>query len=293
MAGRGHMTLRSRVGQALAFAVILSVGCATATRPQPAAGPSAGEHHPGKFVWFDLLTDDAPKAKAFYSAMFGWQFEPWPGFDRYSLIKSGGETIGGILTLKPHAGEKISQWVGYVSVDDVDAAVGQFEAKGGKLYRGPLDIPGRGRAALVADPQGGFVALLRSEKGDPPDGREPALNRWMWVDYVANDPARASAFYSEIFGYKAEVTDKVGNREYYLFKQGERLRAGMFQNPWPNVRPNWLPYVRVSDPAGLVEKTKQLGGTVVVEPRSDLRNGTTAVVLDPTGAGVVLQQFSF
>jgi uncharacterized protein len=277
----------------LGVAAVLSIACASTTGPQPAGVPVAGEHHAGKFVWFDLLTDDAAAAKTFYAAMFGWQYEPWPGFDRYAFIKSGDETIGGILTLKPHEGQKISQWFGYVSVDDVDAAVGQFEARGGKLWRGPVDIPGRGRAALVADPQGGFVALLRSEKGDPPDGRQPAMNRWMWVDYVANDTVQASAFYAELFGYKAEVAERVGNREYYLFKQGDRLRAGMFKNPWPKVRPNWLPYIRVADPAELVEKTRQLGGIVVVEPRADLRNGSTAVVLDPTGAGVVLQKFSY
>ena len=59
------------------------------------------------------------------------------------------------------------------------------------------------------------------------------------------------------------------------------------------MRPVWLPSVLVSDPAALAAKAKMLGGSVVLEPRPDIRKGSVAVVADPSGAIVALQKFPF
>ena len=32
------------------------------------------ESHPGKFIWRDLMTDDIPAVKKFYSELFGWTY---------------------------------------------------------------------------------------------------------------------------------------------------------------------------------------------------------------------------
>ena len=41
------------------------------------------------------------------------------------------------------------------------------------------------------------------------------------------------------------------------------------------------------------EKAKALGGRVVLAPRADIRNGSLAIVVDPTGAALALQKFPF
>ena len=79
--------------------------------------------------------------------------------------------------------------------------------------------------------------MLRSTHGDPPDGRLPVENRFMWIDYVANDPERAFAFFGDVFGWSHELHGEVGERQYYVFSDGGHPRAGLFRNPWPNVRP--------------------------------------------------------
>jgi predicted enzyme related to lactoylglutathione lyase len=50
--------------------------------------------------------------------------------------------------------------------------------------------------------------------------------------------------------------------------------------------------VRVDDPAALAERVTELGGSVVIAPRPDVRDGTLALVLDPSGAPVALQKWS-
>ena len=50
-------------------------------------------------------------------------------------------------------------WTGYVAVADVDASVAQAVTLGGQVCMPPMDIPGVGGFAVVADPQGAVVAL--------------------------------------------------------------------------------------------------------------------------------------
>jgi predicted enzyme related to lactoylglutathione lyase len=270
-------------------------GCAPSAGRVPPVTPETTEINiPGKFVWFDLLTDDLSDARRFYGELFGWTFEPVPGVDNYVVIRAAGRPIAGILEIEPRDDHGTAQWLAYVSVEDVDDAVGEFTARGGALHRGPLDIPGRGRAALVSDAQGGYLALLRSSTGDPPDdGDEPGETEFMWIDYVADDADGAAEFYAEVFGWSHRVADSKGERDYVVFSRAQTPRAGMFENPWPNVRPNWLPYVRIGDARAAADRVAELGGSIIVEPRADLRGGSVAVVLDPSGAGLVLQKYPF
>ena len=70
--------------------------------------------------------------------------------------------------------------MGYVWVEDVDAAVTRLTAAGGKVYKPSSDIPGVGRFAVVADPTAGVHAVPRrrreSAAAPPPD--TPGLVGW-------------------------------------------------------------------------------------------------------------------
>ena len=65
----------------------------------------------------------------------------------------------------------------------------------------------------------------------------------------------------------------------------------MLRIPWDNVRPNWLPYVKVADPAAVVKKAEALGGEVIVSPSANIRNGSVGLIADPTGGVVAVQKW--
>jgi uncharacterized protein len=57
-------------------------------------------------------------------------------------------------------------WFGYIGVDDVDAYAGRVVEAGGKVHRGPHDIPGVGRFAVAADPHGATFILFTPNRGE-------------------------------------------------------------------------------------------------------------------------------
>jgi predicted enzyme related to lactoylglutathione lyase len=135
------------------------------------------------------------------------------------------------------------------------------------------------------------VAFLRSTTGDPPE-RPAGIGDWLWTELWTSDIADAGRFYGDLIGYELDQEVILDDIEYTIFTRGEVPRAGLVTAPIDEVRANWLPYVRVEDSAGLAARTDDLGGKVLLAPDPDLRDGTVAVVIDPSGAALALQEWS-
>jgi predicted enzyme related to lactoylglutathione lyase len=180
------------------LALAALTACSSKLPVVPPVSPTAtGTHHVGKFVWYDLITHDVDAAERFYGALLGWEFHDADGDRRYITILHQGRAIGGMAQVKREAEEaNVTQWVSWLSVADVDDATAAAAAAGATVLREPRDIPERGRFALVSDPQGAIVALLRSGTGDPPDADDVAANEWLWTELWTHDVADAFAFYS-------------------------------------------------------------------------------------------------
>ncbi len=285
--------MRSSVIILVSAGLLVSTACAS--RSTTAAGVTGTAPVPtaGKFVWYDLSTDDLPAAQRFYGGLLGWEFGEATGLSgRYIVASHAGRAVGGLVAVEPVAGQEVSQWVAYASVPSVDAAVAAFEKAGGRTLIAPVDIPSAGRAAIVVDPQGAVLGLARLTGGDPADPPAPEEGTFFWMEYLARDPVAAASFYTSTFGYQGEVTDRQGPNAYVVLSLG-RPRAGILQSPQPDIRPVWLPSVLVSDPAALAARATSLGGTVLLAPNPDIRNGSLAVVADPSGAIVALQKYPF
>lgn len=288
---------RRWVGEVLALlgvvgAIALS-GCGGTGVVVPPVTPVATDtYHTGKFVWYDLLTSDVPATERFYRELFGWDFVEDDADSTYLVITSEGKAIGGVADIaRMKMQVNASQWVGWISVPNVDAAVLEIQDLGGVVHSGPDDLPDRGRAAIVGDPQGAVFAILTSNTGDPEDA-EPAENQWLWRELLTTDVDGALAFYAQLFDYERETFDAGIQLDYQLLSRDGRRRAGVFENPFEGVRSHWLPYVRVSDPTALIRRVESLGGHVVVAPSADIRDGTVAVIVDPSGAALAIQKWS-
>lgn len=105
--------------------------------------------------WFEVLTTDTDRAKAFYTALFGWTAEAMPMGDvAYTVFNLDGAPVAGMMAITPEMGSFPPFWGTYFTVDDVDATAKQALALGARQLLPPTDIPGVGRFCLLASPQG-------------------------------------------------------------------------------------------------------------------------------------------
>ncbi len=116
---------------------------------------------PGAFSWSELMTKDPQAAAGFYAALFGWTIEVMDmPTGPYRVVKAGGTPVGGIMGMPPGNGTMAPNWCPYVTVGDVDATVSHAASLGGMVLHPPTDIPGVGRFAVIADPQGAPLNVM-------------------------------------------------------------------------------------------------------------------------------------
>ena len=233
---------------------------------------------PGKFVWFELVTPDVRAARAFYAQVFGWRAEPCANAGpAYEMLYAGDVMVGGLA-----AGPR-PDWGGCVSVRDVDAAVRTAQARGGRVLEAPTDLPGVGRMARVADPQGSALTLLARTEDDPPDGDVPQ-GHFLWNELHTPAADAALAFWEAVVGYTHRSFD-MGPAGAYHVLQGEGVgRGGVTDHLPPGAPPHWLAYVRVQDADATLARAQAAGGKVLWGPIDIPNAGRGGGFADPTGA---------
>lgn len=245
---------------------------------------------PGKFVWFELVARDPKRAQAFYGEVFGWKVQPFPmGPATYEMIWAGDTPdtmIGGYAA--PSTDRQPSHWLSYVSVTDVDAAARVAGTSGGKVVAPPRELPGVGRSARIADPQGAELSLFRNSTGDPPDGPAP-VGRFFWNELHTTDPDTALAFYEKVVGYSHRSADMGGGGTYHLLSASGTDRAGVTAQD-AGVAPHWLPYVHVEDVDATLARARRLGATLSVDPADIPGIGRFGVLVDPVGASLAVMK---
>jgi predicted enzyme related to lactoylglutathione lyase len=224
--------------------VLAATACASGGRGHipPLTLEPTGTYTVGRFVWYDLLSDDVPAVKQFYGTLFGWEFEGDYGDEGdFTLITHHGQPIGGIVYAEPlEDGVSRSRWIPSLSVADVDQAVDQVRQSGGTVYFQPEDVPDRGRISVVGDPQGAIVAFVRTTSGDPVEV-DPPRGGWLWTELWTRDVEAAVEFYRSLVGYEYEIIAHAVLGDYGVLKRDGDARAGVRKIPWEDVMPNWLP----------------------------------------------------
>lgn len=225
----------------------------------------------GRFVWFDLMTPDLAAARAFYGALFGWQFRDHDG--HYSLIfDDEGRGLGGAMQTEE---DQPPTWLPYVSTDDAGATAAAIQAGGGQIFVDKT-APGVGRFLIFSDPDGALAATIQLEDERVPYPREKNAAHLCWSELHAPDPQRAFAFYASLFGW----TPEAWGSDYLLITQEH---AGGVLKAQPGNPPMWLVYVNSLDTDATAAKVLALGGKVYAEPMDMPGVGRFAVFGDPTG----------
>jgi len=109
-----------------------------------------------------------------------------------------------------------------------------------------------------------------------------------WVDLGTADIAKASEFYSGLFGWTVQQGPPESGG-YAIAELRGRPVAGLGpqQNPGP---PVWSTYVNVDDADKVVAKVGDAGGMVFVAPMDVMEVGRMAVFADPAGAVIGVWQ---
>jgi predicted enzyme related to lactoylglutathione lyase len=267
------------------------LSCTTTQGPDLTGMSFSDEPLIGKAIWHDLVTEDPQAAKRFYEGLFGWSFQNATGSSghAYSVARSGSVWVAGIIAVDPSTdGTTVSRWLPYVSVADVDRSVEASVSAGGTVAATPRNVP-LGRVAAIIDREGAVIGLARSNIGDPDDSTTaPAPGRVIWNELLSNNATAATDFYRRVIGVDARTIERRGG-EYRLLGNNGIDRAGILNNPVEGWTPIWLTYFGVKDAAAAAARAVELGGQILVPVSPEVREGTMAVVKDPTGVLLVLQ----
>lgn len=261
----------------------------------------------GNWIWYELMTGDANGAKAFYDKVVGWNIQTThgggadgnaPGETPYGFISNpDGSMTGGVLHLSDDMVKQGARpcWMGYIAVDDTDAALKAIQAAGGKTVMPPRDVEMAGRIAMVADPSGAPFYIMTPK---PMPGMEDAQSTAFsptkngscsWNELAATGQKQALDFYTGLFGWDLGDALDMGPMGTYqlLDKDGTQIGAVM-EKPEQMPVSLWTYYFRVPDMDAAKAAITANGGTVTLD-LTEVPGGEWVLNgIDPQGAHFAL-----
>jgi predicted enzyme related to lactoylglutathione lyase len=245
----------------------------------------------GRFVWYELHTTDVKGAAAFYTDVVGWGTRDvsMPGRG-YNIFTVGTAPVSGLMTLSDEARQRgaIPSWIGYVGVNDVDAATELTKKLGGAVQLEPTDVANFSRFSVITDPQAAMLALIKlqnPEQEQAADFGQPGHVGWR--ELLAADWEKAMAFYGALFDWGKGNAETGPMGTYQLFSVAGHNIGGIFNKPAMVPVPFWLYYFDVADIDVAAERVKAAGGAVVEGP-SPVPGGWVLRATDPQGATFAL-----
>jgi predicted enzyme related to lactoylglutathione lyase len=240
----------------------------------------------GGFVWYELMSNDVAASETFNSQVVGWNAADsgMPGM-RYTLFKVGERPVAGVMDMPPQAAPG---WVGHILTSDVDATVERVKQAGGNMHKPPADIPGVGRFAVVADPQGASFMLFSAEGTPAPDLAPGTPGAIGWHELHTRHWREAFAFYQGLFGWQAsDAVDMGPMGTYQTFTTGSNGGGGVYDDA-AAAHPYWLYYVNVDDIDAAVHRVGQAGGTLRQAPQQVPGGSWIVQGTDPQGGHFAL-----
>jgi predicted enzyme related to lactoylglutathione lyase len=241
----------------------------------------------GRFLWYELMTTELEAALGFYAEVIGWAATPSgrPGED-YRILSMQGLAVGGALTAPQDVSPK---WLPYVSVPDVEACLAAVIAAGGLVHRPAMDLPGVGRIAMLADPQGALLYVMR------PEGASEATAFAMgkpghggWNELHARDWEAVFPLYQHLFGWEKSTPMEMGEMGTYQIFSADGAQIGaMFNNPQASP-PHWLPYFNVADITAAEARLLRAGGENLMGPHPVPGDVWIIQARDPQGAAFAM-----
>ena len=130
-------------------------------------------------VHFEIPADDVDRAKKFYSELFGWKMEKWPGTDSKDISSSSSNMEYWIISTTDSKGNKASIGGGmmkrqeqqqhhhehitnFIDVNSVDEYSSKIQKLGGKVVVSKMAVPGMGYFAVCHDTENNSFGIWES-----------------------------------------------------------------------------------------------------------------------------------
>jgi predicted enzyme related to lactoylglutathione lyase len=265
--------------------------------------------------WIDTSQPDPEAAVAFYSGLFGWEFENVmpPGSEgKYFTARLHGGDVAAVGSI-PAAAPPMAMWNTYIWVDSADETAARVRDAGGSVVMEPFDVMDAGRMAVFTDPEGAAFCVwqAKNHKGAQVVNEAGALN---FNGLGSRDVDGAKSFYGSVFGWTTLDMDggaamwTLPGYGDYLERDNPDLRKYMAEagapagfedavatiNPIPDDEPDvpahWSVTFAVDDADATAAKAAELGGTVIVPP-FDAPWVRMTVIADPQGATFIAAKF--
>jgi predicted enzyme related to lactoylglutathione lyase len=242
---------------------------------------------PGTPCWVELSSPELDDSIGFYGALFGWDVPESENAEQtggYRLAQLGGSPTAGMMP-QMQEGQPVA-WTTYISVDDAEDIAAAVKDAGGNVIVEPFEVLDLGKMAVFADPNGAVFGVW--EPGTFAGAgivNEPGAISWNELN--TRDLAGAKSFYGALFDWGFEDIEMEDAGTYTSFKLGDRMVGGILdlnERGVPDeVPPHWQVYFAVEDTDATIDKAKQNGGGVMLEP-VDVPAGRFAILADPQGA---------
>lgn len=130
--------------------------------PKRSPGADVDSVRHGAPSWFETMTTNAPRAREFYVALFGWTAAdmPMPDFN-YTTFSLDGVPVAGAYPIMPQMADMGPRWDLYFTVDNADDALRHALSLGGSECVPATDIPNIGRFAGIVSPQGVMFYVIQ------------------------------------------------------------------------------------------------------------------------------------
>ena len=164
-------------------------------------------------------------------------------------------------------------------------AAAAYEADGGAVRRPPEDIPGVGRFAVVADPQGAVLCLFKGQGEPAPPPPAGAAGYVGWHELMTSDLEAGFAFYAKRFGWtKGDAMDMKDMGVYQIFTHNGVPIGGMMTRPPQVPWSYWGFYFNVPKIKDAMDKVAAGGGAVLHGPVQVPGGSWIVQARDPQGA---------
>jgi uncharacterized protein len=243
----------------------------------------------GSHIWYELMTSDPAAAAQFYEAVIGWKIRAseMPGMD-YRLCTGPDGDVGGIMPV-PAAAPMSPAWFGYIGVDEIDASVASIAAAGGTIHMPVTEIPGVGRIAMVADPQGVlFYVMTPAGEGQSVAFSPGGVGACGWNELATSNQPAALDFYSTQFGWTQGEAMDMGAMGEYRFISHDGIGIGAVMPTMPDAPKGWRYYLRVVDIDAAAARITAGGGRIDNGPHEVPTGDMIIQAVDPQGGAFAL-----